>query len=322
MPLEPSELFPEVPNLYEFPSVHAEMIYDEERVTQYQKAIEETVKKGDIVVDVGAGTGLLSFLCVKAGAARVHAIERSTIIRQAERLADANGLAGRITFHATDSRTANIGERADVIVSELIGHMVFEEGMVEALIDAKKRFAKPRASILPKRVTLYAAPVIEEETYSSSIECWNRKAWGMDFSIMREEAVSTSYLVDIAPSSLLARPEPVFKVDFSLESEKSFKKEIEFTLERSSSMNGLAFWFDADLSDAVLLPSSPWTSTHWKQCFVPFSTPAETEAGSRLVTGVELSLRNRAADPFEFNVVLKTLEHADSQLQANAASAE
>src|SRR5688572_1875631 len=97
--LEPSELFPEVPNLYEFPSIHNDMIYDHHRVSKYQDAIARTVKKGDIVMDVGTGTGILAFLCLQAGAERVHAVDRSPVISWAKEIAAANGLSDRITFH-------------------------------------------------------------------------------------------------------------------------------------------------------------------------------------------------------------------------------
>ncbi|HEX9543873.1 MAG TPA: 50S ribosomal protein L11 methyltransferase, partial [Pyrinomonadaceae bacterium] len=110
--LDPAELFPEVPNLYEFPSIHSDMIYDEHRVGAYRQAIERTVKEGDVVVDVGTGTGILAFLCLKAGAARVHAIDRSPVINWARRLAETNGMADQIIFHQCDSRDVNLGEQA------------------------------------------------------------------------------------------------------------------------------------------------------------------------------------------------------------------
>jgi protein arginine N-methyltransferase 1 len=85
--LEPSELFPEVPNLYEFPSVHADMIFDRERVGKYWKAISTVVRPGCVVADIGTGTGILAFLALRAGASHVHAIERSLAIDWARRVA-------------------------------------------------------------------------------------------------------------------------------------------------------------------------------------------------------------------------------------------
>ncbi len=51
--LDPTELFPEVPNIYDFPSVHAGMLYDDERVAKYSTAIRQVVKEDDVVEDRG-----------------------------------------------------------------------------------------------------------------------------------------------------------------------------------------------------------------------------------------------------------------------------
>ena len=43
------------------------MIQDKVRCESYQKAIHQVVKKGDIVVDIGTGSGLLAFFAIQAG---------------------------------------------------------------------------------------------------------------------------------------------------------------------------------------------------------------------------------------------------------------
>ena len=45
----------------------------------YTKAIE-AISHGKVVIDVGAGTGILSMIAAKAGAAHVYALENSQII--------------------------------------------------------------------------------------------------------------------------------------------------------------------------------------------------------------------------------------------------
>ncbi|MGO8897159.1 MAG: methyltransferase domain-containing protein [Isosphaeraceae bacterium] len=107
MELEPAEVFRvhHVPLLFESAAAHLWMVYDARRVGRFRRAIQETVIQGDVVVDLGTGMGLLAFLCARAGARRVHAIERNPVILEwAERLARANGLAERVMFHYGDSR--------------------------------------------------------------------------------------------------------------------------------------------------------------------------------------------------------------------------
>lgn len=308
--LDPTELFPEVPNLYEFPSIHSDMIYDEHRVRAYQRAIERTVKPGDVVVDVGTGTGILAFLCLQAGAARVHAIDRSPVIDWARRLAEANGKADQIIFHQCDSRDADIGEKADVIVSELIGHIAFEEGMVESISNAMERFLKPGGSLIPQAVTLYAAPVCEREVYKSCIEGW-KPAYGIDYTVMREQAIQTSYVTDIDERDLFAKHQPVFSVDFTRSTYLEVHAERTFEMYRDGYINGMAFWFDSTLADVVRLSSGPWSKTHWKQCFTPLPYPQKVKAGDRLSVAFTMTLCNRRSDKFAFRVeLMKGNSHA------------
>jgi len=301
--LDPIELFPEVPNLYEFPSIHSDMIYDGHRVNAYQRAIERTVKKGDVVVDVGTGTGILSFLCLRAGAARVHAIDRSPVIDWARQLAETNGLTDKIIFHECDSRDADIGEKADVIISELIGHMAFEEGMVESITDAMGRFLKPNGSLIPQSVTLYAAPVYEREVYKSCIDGW-KPAYGIDYTVMREKAVQTSYITDIAEQDLFAKHQPIFSVDFRRDTPVEVHVERTFEIYREGYINGMAFWFDSTLADVVRLSSGPWSKTHWKQCFTPLPCPKKVNANDKLDIAFTMLLCNRRSEKFSFSVQL------------------
>ncbi len=299
--LDPVELFPEVPNLYEFPSVHADMVYDERRVNAYKRAIDSTVKKGDIVVDVGSGTGLLSFLCLQAGAKRVHAIERSPVIKWAKLLAEKNGFSDRIVFHNDDARNVEIGEKADVVVSELIGHLAFEEGMAETIADTKARLLKKGGALIPQKVTLHAAIVNEKEIYDSYINGW-KNVCEIDYSVMREKAVQQAYVTDISERDLLSRSMKIITVDFSQTNLDGYINTSTFTALRNGFVNGIALWFDAQLSSSVKLSSSPWTKTHWKQCFVPFDKAIEVTMDDKLSISFELKFRVYSEDSFLLNV--------------------
>lgn len=69
------------------------MLTDSSRNKAYKTAIFDNKDRitGRIVLDVGAGTGILSVFCAQAGAAKVYAIEASNTYRIAEEVAKENG---------------------------------------------------------------------------------------------------------------------------------------------------------------------------------------------------------------------------------------
>ncbi len=54
------------------------MCADKRRLEAYQTALA-TSCNGKLVIDVGAGTGILSFMAQEAGALKVYAIEKAEI---------------------------------------------------------------------------------------------------------------------------------------------------------------------------------------------------------------------------------------------------
>lgn len=304
--IDPTELFPEIPNIYDFPSVHAGMLYDTERVEKYKKAIRAVVKPGDVVADIGTGTGLLAFLCLKAGAKRVHAIERTSAIEWAKKIADKNGLSDKIEFHKADSLDCDIGEKVDVIISELIGHIAFEEGMAESLFDAKERFLKPKGIMIPEKVELKVALVEESQIYSEFIDCWENIE-GIDFSPMREEAVKACYLLNLKNTNLLSEPTVFFNVDFDDKKQLNLKNNKKFKVFRNGMIHGIALWFNANLCSDISLSSGPFNDsiTHWQQCFAPLSEPLIVDQKDEISVEINMQLRTKEKNNFNFNFEIK-----------------
>ncbi len=65
-----------------------QMLSDNVRMDAFRKAIFETVKPGDIVIDFGAGTGILGLWALQAGAEKVYAIEKTDSIELAKSIAN------------------------------------------------------------------------------------------------------------------------------------------------------------------------------------------------------------------------------------------
>ncbi len=87
--------------------VHRSMIMDRIRTEAFRRAIDSSVRPGDVVLDVGAGSGILSVFAAKAGAARVYAVEQTTIAALAEELAAANGVADVVQVIQADILTSS-----------------------------------------------------------------------------------------------------------------------------------------------------------------------------------------------------------------------
>lgn len=62
------------------------MLQDYVRTSTYQRAVLSNADdfRDRVVLDVGAGSGILSFFAVQAGARRVYAVEASSMAQHAE----------------------------------------------------------------------------------------------------------------------------------------------------------------------------------------------------------------------------------------------
>ena len=275
-----AELVPKVQNIFEFLSVHKEMIYDRVRTSAYHQAIVEVVKSGDVVLDLGTGTGLLAFLAVRAGARKVFAVEKTSIIEVAKANARKMGIADKIEFITADSRSIDLLERVDVIVSEVIGHLVVEENMLDSIIDARDRFLKPEGKLVPCCAEVSFVPVEAPLLYQDEIGVWSRPVEGMDLSGSKEFAANNIYLADFTEFNYLCAPQVLRNLDLTMVSSIDLSLSGSFEVSRDGTLHGLAGWFVAQLFGSINISTSPTSEpTHWKQCFLPVNSPVDVRKG-------------------------------------------
>ena len=86
-------------------------------------AKELQIEEGDVAIDVGCGSGILSIIAAKLGASHVYAVDKSPDVVEVGRLnAEANGVGDKITFFSGDL-FAPIDQsiKADVIIGDVSG---------------------------------------------------------------------------------------------------------------------------------------------------------------------------------------------------------
>ena len=143
--------------------VHRSMICDRVRTEAFKRAIDSVVRSGDVVLDAGAGSGILSVFAARAGAARVYAVEQTSVAVLAQELAAANGVSEIVRVIHGDVMDVELPERVDVIVSEWLGGFGIDEGMLVPVIAARDRWIEPGGVMIPHSVTAWAALVHDRD---------------------------------------------------------------------------------------------------------------------------------------------------------------
>ena len=260
---------------------HHSMLADEVRTSCFLRAIMETVRAGDVVVDIGTGTGVLSLFAVLAGASRVYSIEREPIIEIAREIASHNGLAESIVFLEGSSLDIELPEKADVLITETIGNVAFDEGIITWVADAKKRFLKPGAALVPQRVDVVASLVSVPRDYAA-VERWSQSLLTLDFSPLSRIVCNNVLPVDLSPAAIVTPPAVVFGTDFAAEPEL-LSGSVQGEVLKDAVVHGIGLWFRSSLTPSLSLTNQPPNPVpSWEQGFLPLNAPIEVHAGDQL----------------------------------------
>jgi type I protein arginine methyltransferase len=245
--------------IYNAPPMHAAMLGDTIRHNAFARAIARSVRPGDVVLDVGAGTGVLAMMAAQAGAARVYAVEASPIAMIAK--ANARAFDGRIFVINERIEDVVLPERVDVIVSEWLGGFGIDENLLPMALVARDRWLKPGGKMLPLRVTALAMPVDAQALLrtqpikTNAMSAEPRLRWAAE-----------GLVGDIG----LAPPQPLWTTDvdqIALETARlPARAKLDFTAIHSGRLGGFATWFDADFGEGTRLCNAPGAPpTHWGQ---------------------------------------------------------
>ncbi|KAF6138194.1 hypothetical protein GIB67_011034 [Kingdonia uniflora] len=157
-----------------YSGIHEEMLKDSVRTKTYQNVIYQNtfLFKNKVVLDVGAGTGILSLFCAKAGAKHVYAVECSQMADMAKEIVEANKLSNVVTVLKGKIEEIVLPvTHVDIIISEWMGYFLLFENMLDTVLYARDKWLINDGIVLPDRASLYLTAIEDAEYKEDKIEC-------------------------------------------------------------------------------------------------------------------------------------------------------
>ncbi|XP_034236970.1 protein arginine N-methyltransferase 6 [Thrips palmi] len=298
---------------YEDLEVHHLMLNDQPRTEAYRHAINanKAMFKDKIVVDVGAGTGILSIFCAQAGAKKVYAIEASNLAELMKEVVKENKLTDQI--EVIQSRVEDVelpdGQKADVLVSEWMGFYLLHEGMLDSVLNARDRLLKEGGLMFPDKADIWAAPCclpslydFWEDVQGVSMQCVG-KAW-------RKKKASSPEVMTIDPEDLLGAGNLVKSINLATvclaDLEKISVKHV-VAANSGGRYQGVCVWFTVRFPSGLVLSTAPSApSTHWKQTAIVLPEERTVEEAEPLAW--ELTMTRDPEAVRHYNIELTLLD--------------
>lgn len=272
--------------------------------TYYAAIIENRVDfHGRVVVDVGAGSGILSLFAAQAGAKHVYAVEASEMAEYARRLISGNpSLGQRITVIKGKVEEVELPEKADILISEPMGTLLINERMLETYVIARDRFLLPDGKMFPTLGRIHMAPFSDEylfvEVANKALFWQQQNYYGVDLTPLHGSAFQGYFsqpVVDAFDPRLLVSPTISHTLDFTcMKEEELYEIDIplNFVASVATRVHGLACWFDVLFDGSAVqrwLTTAPGTpTTHWYQLRCVLAQPLYVMAGQEITGNLRL----------------------------------
>lgn len=291
------------------------MLADYTRTGTYQRAMFNNSADftGKVVLDVGTGTGILSFFALQAGAAMVYAVDASQSVKIAEALAKANGYGDRMKVIQGKIESVQLPQQVDIIISEPIGFLLVHERMLESYVVARDRFLKTGGLMMPSTGSIVLTPfcdyALHKEQEDRALWWQNQDFYGVDLTPAVEQAYTEYFSQPIvgyvSPEVIISSHRTIHTVDFStvtVQELQNFDVSFSFVADKTALMHGFAGWFDISFlgsSENIILSTAPdCPGTHWYQCRLLLRHPIAVNKGQ----SISGNMHFQANDEFSYYI--------------------
>lgn len=209
---------------------HHNMLMDDNRMGNFKAAIDLVVTPGAKVLELGGGTGVLSWFAA-AQASKVWCVEfNPAMAAEARRLLALNANGDKVEVVQADAFDYLPPEPVDVVVCEMIHVGMLREKQVEVIEAFKqryrKRFGEKLPAFIPEAVIMAVQPVQQHYTFH-----------GFTAPIVQFQEGTLAWTRGVE----LAEPEVYSTIDFEQSNSMDIAWEGRFTMAQPGTLNGLRF---------------------------------------------------------------------------------
>jgi hypothetical protein len=235
------------------------------------------------VLEIGTGAALLAMMAARAGAGVGVTCEVVTAIAEkAAEIVAHNGYGERVRVVAkhSDDAEADMGGRADILVSEIVANNFLAEGVLPAHERAVRDLLKPGGCVIPARGKVRVALA------HNSDETWSlTQVAGFDLSAFNALARPIRRII-IGDGRLTLRSDPADLFVFDLASARYCAPSQGSVACRSvgGEVNGVVQWIALELDEATHYENRPGVAmkSAWAAVFHAFQHSIQTVPGQEL----------------------------------------
>jgi protein arginine N-methyltransferase 1 len=248
---------------------HHNMLMDERRMAGFKAAIEHAVFPGAKVLELGAGTAVLSWFA-SAQASQVWAVEYNPdLVREAKRFLAMNPNGHKVNVVQGDAFDYLPPEPVDVVICEMIHTAMVREKQVQMIASFKERYLKkfggPLPKFIPEAMVMAVQPLQQDYSF---------KGYYAPIVQFHDPSHLHEGTVDMAAPSVYTI------LDFTQPVAEEISWQGAFDIERDGTVNALRFITKNILS--VVMEQS--TTIDWLNHYLslPLAEAVNVKAGDRL----------------------------------------
>ncbi|MDP3785844.1 MAG: methyltransferase domain-containing protein [Undibacterium sp.] len=245
---------------------HHNMLMDANRMDNFKAAIQRQVFEGAKVLELGGGTGVLSWFAAQK-ASKVYCVEfNPDMVAEARRLLALNHLGERVQVIHADAFEYLPPETIDIVICEMIHVAMLREKQVEVIEHFKKRYTEkfggPLPLFIPEAIVMAVQPLQQKYDFS-----------GFQAPIIQFQ-VPGAFSADTIE---LGRPALYKIIDFTQDNSLHIQWEGDICIEQTGTLSALRFVTKNIL--AVVMETS--STIDWLNHYMalPLAIPLQVNAG-------------------------------------------